>query len=205
MAERCNGIAEVRGSTPLVSTNIIYIRAPRSVPFSFMNQRAEILILMGVAGSGKTTIGKLLAARLGYEFCDSDDLHPPANIAKMSSRVPLTDDDRIPWLEAVRRFIEQCIRDGKSAVIACSALKQKYREFLCAGDEVRIVYLKGDFALIQNRLAARPGHFMSPEMLQSQFDALEEPDGSLAIDIESPPETIVDLIIESLNRPPVRD
>jgi gluconokinase len=167
-----------------------------------MNQRAEIVILMGVAGSGKSTIGKLLAARLGYEFCDSDALHPPANVAKMSSRVPLTDEDRIPWLEAIRGHIVRCISEGESAVIACSALKEKYREFLRVGDEVRMVYLKGDFGLIRDRLAARPGHFMSAEMLQSQFDALEEPDNIFAVDVESPPERIVDLIIENLNRPP---
>jgi len=160
-----------------------------------------ILILMGVSGSGKTVVGQLLAAALGWPFYDGDDFHPEANIKKMRSGIPLDDDDRDLWLAALRRLIEQQLQNGASAVLACSALKQKYRDRLQEGrpDEIRFVYLKGEFALIQQRLQGRQGHFMNPKLLQSQFEALEEPEEVLTIDVAQEPAVIVDLIKRELS------
>jgi gluconokinase len=158
-----------------------------------------IIILMGVSGSGKTTIGARLAQALGWPFYDGDQFHPPANVAKMQQGMPLTDEDRWPWLQALRTHIEACIRQGVSAVLACSALKQAYREHLVIDEvEVKLVYLKGDYALIQERLAQRRCHFMPPGLLASQFAALEEPVQGVVVDIVHPPETIVALIREQL-------
>jgi len=158
-----------------------------------------IAILMGVSGSGKTTIGRLLAERLGWSFYDGDDLHPPANVEKMRHGIPLTDADRAPWLEAVRAVIEQVVRQGRSAVLACSALKQSYRDRLAAGiPDLRFVYLRGDRALLHERLAARCGHFMPAGLLQSQYEALEEPHDAIAVDVAGPPEAIVTAIVPRL-------
>jgi gluconokinase len=158
-----------------------------------------IIILMGVSGSGKTTIGARLARVLGWPFYDGDRFHPPANIAKMQQGMPLTDEDRWPWLQALRAHIEICIQQGVSAVLACSALKQAYREYLVMDEaEVKLVYLKGDYDLIYERLAHRQGHFMSPGLLASQFAALEEPERGVVVDIGHPPETVVALIREQL-------
>ena len=135
-----------------------------------------IVILMGVAGSGKTTVGRLLASALGWRFYEGDDFHPRANIDKMQRGIPLTDDDRWPWLQALRQVIDACQAQGTSAVMACSALKQTYRDYLMHGcDEVKLVYLKGSYALLYQRLAQRRGHFMPAGLLTSQFATLEEP------------------------------
>jgi gluconokinase len=158
-----------------------------------------IIILMGVSGSGKTTIGEQLAQALSWPFYDADQFHPPANVAKMQQGIPLTDEDRWPWLQALRAHIETCIHQSISAVLACSALKQAYREHLITDEaEVKLVYLKGDYDLIQERLAQRRGHFMPPGLLASQFAALEEPEQGVVVDIGPPPETIVALIREQL-------
>jgi carbohydrate kinase (thermoresistant glucokinase family) len=158
-----------------------------------------IIILMGVSGSGKTTIGEQLARALGWPFYEGDQFHPPANIAKMQQGMPLTDEDRWPWLHALRTQIEACIQQGVSAVLACSALKQTYSEYLVIDQaEVKLVYLKGDYDLIHERLAQRRGHFMPPGLLASQFAALEEPERGVSVDIVHPPETIVALIREQL-------
>jgi gluconokinase len=158
-----------------------------------------IIILMGVSGSGKTTIGARLAQALGWPFYDGDQFHPPANIAKMQRGIPLTDADRWPWLHALRTHIETCIHQRVSAVLACSALKQAYREYLMIDEaEVKLVYLKGDYDLIRERLAQRQGHFMPPELLASQFAALEEPEQGVVVDIVHPPDTVVELIREQL-------
>jgi gluconokinase len=158
-----------------------------------------IIILMGVSGSGKTTIGARLAQVLGWPFYDGDQFHSPANVAKMQQGMPLTDEDRWPWLQALRTHIETWVQQGMSAVLACSTLKQAYREHLIIDDaEVKLVYLKGDYALIQERLAQRRGHFMPPGLLASQFATLEEPRQSVVVDIVHPPETIVALIREQL-------
>jgi gluconokinase len=158
-----------------------------------------VVILMGVAGSGKTTVGEVLAQRLGWRFYDGDDFHSARNRDKMRRGEPLTEEDREPWLEALRELITRCEREGENAVLACSALKRAYREELTGGSrEVRLVYLKGPRDLIARRLAARHGHFFDPALLQSQFDALEEPSDALAVDVAGTPEQITDAIVAGL-------
>ena len=153
-----------------------------------------VIILMGVSGSGKTTIGRGLADELGWKFYDGDDFHPRANVEKMARGVPLDDDDRAPWLESLRELIESCLVRGESAVLACSALKRSYREYLLIDENVELVYLKGDYELIEERLEGRRGHYMKPKMLDSQFAALEEPERGLTVDISLPPEKIIETI-----------
>ncbi len=152
----------------------------------------HFIILFGVTGAGKTTIGLLLAAELGWPFYDADDFHPAANVEKMRQGIPLTDADRTPWLESLHDLIKTSLDEGKPGVLACSALKESYREYLDVGEGVEYVYLRGDFALIQQRLAGRVGHYMNPALLRSQFDALEEPRrGETIISVNQPPAAIV--------------
>jgi gluconokinase len=153
-----------------------------------------IIILMGVSGSGKTTIGKLLAHDVGCDFYDADDLHSPENIAKMSQGLPLTDEDRQPWLQSLRALILDSLLKGNQAVIGCSALKETYRSILHVNDNVQFVYLKGSFELIKARLVHRQNHFMSESLLADQFATLEEPRGIPAVDISATPQEIVDAI-----------
>ncbi len=158
-----------------------------------------IIILMGVSGSGKTTIGLLLAQRLGWAFYDGDDFHPPANVEKMRSGVPLTDSDRESWLATLQQLIDDLLKNGRSAVLACSALKQSYRTRLQRHPEdVRFVYLKGDYALLHQRLTTRHEHFMPAGLLASQFATLEEPQEGLIIDIAQSPEAIINAITATL-------
>jgi gluconokinase len=158
-----------------------------------------VVILTGVASSGKTTVGEVLAQRLGWRFYDGDDFHSARNREKMHRGEPLTDEDRKPWLEELHELIIRCEREGENAVLACSALKQAHRDRLTAGShDVRLVYLKGPRDLIATRLAARHGHFFDPALLQSQFDALEEPSDALAVDISGTPEHIADAIVDGL-------
>lgn len=155
-----------------------------------------IWIVMGVSGSGKTTVGGLLAARLGCPFYDGDDYHPPANIEKMSRGVALDDRDRAGWLDTLARIIARHVAENRPAVLACSALKQAYRSRLAPDpSRVRFVYLKGDYDLILARMQRRPGHYMKPEMLAGQFAALEEPVGALNLPVELTPQEIVEKII----------
>jgi len=160
-----------------------------------------IIILMGVSGSGKTMVGQLLAKELGWPFYDGDDFHPEANVDKMRFGIPLNDEDRETWLMQLRDLINECLHKNRYAILACSALKQKYRDRLQQGrpEVIRFVYLKGDFALIQQRLQRRQDHFMNPKLLQSQFEALEEPEGVLTIDVAQEPAVIVDLIKRELS------
>lgn len=149
---------------------------------------------MGVSGSGKTTIGLRLADALGWRFADADDFHPAANVAKMSRGEPLDDDDRQPWLDALRTFIEQRLQSVKPCILACSALKASYRERLHADDSrIRVVYLKGSRELLQERMGKRQGHFMPRTLLESQLATIEEPpaDDALACDIAETPDQIV--------------
>ena len=159
-----------------------------------------IIIVMGVAGSGKTTIGRRLADRLGWPFYDGDDFHPPANIEKMSHGIPLNDDDRSNWLRALAALIRKQLADGRSAVVACSALKQQYRDQLRINDQVHFVYLKGSYDVIWQRLQARSGHYMKAAMLASQFAALEEPGDALTVNVEQSEEQVVEQIWQALHR-----
>ena len=154
----------------------------------------RILLLMGVAGSGKTTIGRLLATELGWPYFEADDFHSPANKDKMSRGIPLNDADRAPWLAALRAQIDACLATGRSAVFTCSALKEKYRQILMAAtapDAVTLVYLAADRATIQARIDQRQGHYMKADMVQSQFEALEIPTHALTLDTRQPPEALV--------------
>jgi gluconokinase len=154
-----------------------------------------VIVVMGVSGAGKTTIGKMLAEQLGWEFHDSDDLHPEANKAKMASGVALTDADRAPWLASVRALIAERLSSNLNVVLACSALKQSYRdEIVVDPARVKIVFLKGSPELIASRIAHRKNHFMNKDLLGSQFNTLEEPRDAIVVDIAPPPEVIVEQI-----------
>ena len=155
---------------------------------------------MGVSGTGKSTIGKLLSNRTGWNFIDADDYHPPANLDKMNRGIALTDSDRLPWLEQLQQLIARTLSQNKSAILACSALKSKYRQILCGNsDEVVFVYLAGDYDCIQARIQQRHGHFMNPNLLRSQFETLEEPEDALVIDVRMTPEQIVEEILQKIS------
>ena len=150
-----------------------------------------IVIIMGTTGAGKTTIGTMLAAQLNWQFADADTFHPPANIDKMSRGIPLNDADRTPWLAAMRKAILEWIVAGKNFVLACSALKRAYREELRPSPEVKMIYLKGDYALFAERIRHRQGHFAGEGILAGQFADLEEPADAITIDAAKSPEEIV--------------
>jgi gluconokinase len=157
-----------------------------------------IVIVMGVVGAGKTTVGHLLAQQLGWQFADADDFHPASNVEKIRHGIPLGDDDRRPWLESLRAAILGWIAESRNVVLACSALKRTYRQELDAGPEVRFVYLKGSSELIAQRLRSRAGHFAGEPILASQFADLEEPETAVTVDIASTPPQIVAEIREKL-------
>jgi gluconokinase len=162
-----------------------------------MNTR--FMIVMGVSGSGKTSVGRLLAEHLGWDFYDADDFHPPQNIAKMANGIPLDDTDRAPWLAALHDLIGSSLKEDRPGVLACSALKERYRQQLMDGNEgVQIIYLKGSYELIWSRMEKRNDHYMKPDMLKSQFVALEEPVTALTIDISMPVENIVHAILKQM-------
>lgn len=159
-----------------------------------------VVLLMGVAGSGKTTVGLQLAKELGWSFRDADDFHPPENVAKMSAGMPLDDADRAPWLAAIRKYIMDALARGESAVVTCSALKKVYRDAAIPDrGRVKLVHLAGDFEVILRRMQARTDHFMKPQMLESQFATLEAPSDALTVDITRSPGEIVAEIRRNLS------
>jgi gluconokinase len=153
-------------------------------------------LIMGVSGSGKTTVGKALAQNLGWAFFDADDFHPPENITKMINGLPLSDSDRAPWLASLHHLLASTIESNHHPILACSALKEKYRaQLLNDVEDVEIIYLKGNYDLIWSRMAAREGHYMRPEMLRSQFAALEEPEDVLVLDVSMSVKAMIDKIM----------
>ena len=165
-----------------------------------------IVVVMGVSGSGKTTIARLLADRLHCTFQEGDALHPPDNVAKMKSGIPLTDADRLPWLRRIAQEIDEWQAGDQPGVLACSALKRAYRDIIIGNRPgMRLVYLKGSLELIRRRIEARHGHFMPASLLDSQFATLEEPgpdENPIAVDIGAPPKQIIDEIVRRLRQPP---
>ena len=156
----------------------------------------KVIIFMGVAGSGKTTVGRLFAQRTGAAFFEGDDYHTPASVEKMSRGIPLTDDDRAPWLAALRAIIERSLATGQAIVMTCSALKSKYREELRRGDpRIQFVHLTAPRPLLEERLRRRSGHFLDPSLLSNQLEILEPPVNAIAFSAENPPEQIVEDLI----------
>jgi gluconokinase len=168
-----------------------------------MAEPCRALIVTGVAGSGKSTVGRLLAERTGWTFRDADDYHSPENVEKMRAGIPLTDEDRMPWLDALRReVVAPSLERGEPVVLACSALKAAYLKVLGAGDpRVRVIRLTGDPRLLRERLERRAGHFAGAGLLESQLEAQEGPKDALVVDVADPPERIVDEIMASLSGP----
>lgn len=155
---------------------------------------------MGVSGSGKTTLGETLARKLGWDFFDADDFHPPENIAKMAAGIPLSDSDRAPWLAALHDKLLSTLGADRHLVLACSALKETYRAQLLEGmDGIAIIYLKGSYDLIWSRMSTRERHYMKPEMLQSQFDALEEPKHAIVLDVKMSVKDMIDTITKNMD------
>ena len=160
-----------------------------------------VVIIFGVSGAGKTTIGHLLAQEVGWRFYEADDFHPRANIEKMREGVPLTDQDRSPGLKSLRELVNRCIAAGEDAVLACSALKRAYRRYLHVNAEVKLVFLRGEYGLIANQLRYRRGHFMNPALLRSQFADLEEAkatEGAIVIELGRGPHKLVQEIKRKL-------
>lgn len=166
-----------------------------------MNNEVFVIYIMGVSGSGKSTIGRALAKRTGIAFYDGDDFHPQANIKKMEAQQPLNDDDRYGWLEAIHTFVKEKLELNHSTIIACSALKEKYRLQLSEeipNSQIYWVYLNGDYDTILKRMQSRAGHFMPSALLQSQFDTLEAPENGIIVDIRWPIENMIEYISNKL-------
>lgn len=164
-----------------------------------MSDKPMIILLMGVSGSGKTTIGKLLADSLHWQFSDADAFHSPENVEKMRRGIPLSEADRTPWLKDLQTAIKQWLQEDKNVVLACSALKDSYRQFLILdSDRIKLIYLKGSYELIQKRLQERRNHYMPEKLLESQFDTLEEPLDAICIDVAASLQVIVQNIRTAL-------
>jgi gluconokinase len=195
-----NGVASRRWADKKVDFRVNATELVKR-PFShYERQVGMIIVIMGVAGAGKTTIGQMLANRLRCPLLEGDALHPAANIQKMSRGIPLTDEDRQPWLAAIRSHMEEAANRHADLVVACSALKQQYRDFLSNGLSITWVYLKGSAELIRSRLEQRKNHYMKPEMLDSQLEILEEPADAIVVDVAPTPAEIVNRILAQLPR-----
>jgi len=160
------------------------------------------ILVMGTTGAGKTTIGKLITMRLGWTFLDADDFHPPANIEKMKHGIPLTDADRAPWLGNIHSRLQQLAAENKNAVLACSALKQSYRDTLSAGLAMRTVFLRGTYEQMRKHILARHGHFAGESILAGQFADLEEPSDALVLDVVGTPDELADRAVTGLGLAP---
>jgi gluconokinase len=167
-----------------------------------------VILVMGTTGAGKTTIGRLLSARLGWTFLDADDFHPRSNIEKMKHGIPLTDVVRIPWLENIHTKLVQLAASGANSILACSALKQTYRDHLSAGLDMRVVYLRGSYQAMRQHILSRRGHFAGEAILAGQFADLEEPLNALVLDVQQTPDELVSDVVAQLHltspRPPVQ-
>jgi carbohydrate kinase (thermoresistant glucokinase family) len=162
-------------------------------------KKTRVWVLIGPMGCGKTTVGKVLSRKLGWPFYDGDDFHPPENVEKMRRGVPLNDEDRKPWLTILRKEIDTWLQSGQSALLACSALKRQYRDMLGIDQKKVIsVYLKGSYALLQKRIGSRRHPYMNTALLQSQIDAMQEPQDGLTVDISPTPDKIADTIIHAI-------
>jgi gluconokinase len=164
-----------------------------------------VVVVMGVSGSGKTTVASMLAGRLHWPFAEADDFHPPENVAKMHAGTPLNDDDRLPWLHAIAAQIDRWRDAGQNGIVTCSALKRSYRDIIIGTrPEVRLVYLKGDFEIIHRRMVTRHGHFMPVSLLHSQFEVLQEPasdERPIVVPVDQPPAVVVERILAALTPP----
>jgi len=170
-------------------------------PSSDPESRGCVLIIGGVSGAGKTTVGKALAERLNWRFIEGDNFHPDTNVAKMRRGEPLNDSDREPWLHRLRDEIKTCLDKGERAILACSALKESYRALLRVDPErVRFVFLTGNYEVLRKRITQRHNHFMGPDLLASQLETLDLPDYGLAVDVNQPIASIVNLILDHLSR-----
>lgn len=163
--------------------------------------KVRFFIIMGVSGSGKTSVGEALAKHLGWDFYDADDFHPSENVAKMASGTPLNDSDRAPWLATLHDLISSSLKADQPGVLACSALKERYRQQLLKDNVgVQFIYLMGSYDLIWSRMSKRQDHYMKPQMLKSQFEALEEPTNALTMDISKSVDEIVGDILKSMKK-----
>ena len=160
---------------------------------------AQVIVVMGVSGSGKTTVGAKLAQELGWQFYDADDFHSEANREKMAQGIALNDEDRAEWLATLRELIRKHLEEGSSCVLACSALKQRYRDTLAVNEKVRFAYLRGSFEQVETRMKRRKDHYMPVQLLQSQFEALEEPLDAVIVDISHTPEDIIHIIRKGID------
>ena len=160
---------------------------------------AQVIVVMGVSGSGKTTVGARLAQELGWSFYDADDFHSEANREKMAQGIPLNDADRAEWLKSLQALIQKHVEEGTSCILACSALKQRYRDTLAVNEKVRFAYLRGSFEQIETRMKLRKDHYMPVELLKSQFEALEEPRDAVIVDISHSPDKIIQIIRKGIN------
>ncbi|GHH77097.1 gluconokinase [Promicromonospora soli] len=194
--------------TDVTETAMYSTKTSSGKPSTGTDRRPRAIVVMGVAGSGKTTVAALLAGRLGASFAEGDDFHSPANVAKMAAGHPLDDDDRWPWLRGIRDWFAKELNEGRSAVVPCSALRRSYRDLLRTAGDVQFVHLTGSRELLSERIQGRAGHFMKPEMLDSQLAALEplqDDEPGFAVDVTPRPDQIVDEALHLLGRPDTDD